>query len=1126
MAVVDKPLSAEDKKKIDQVIPDLEAAIDKIDTLQKCYEDAAATAQKFDDDKSLANGNVPWDITNANRRNAFEYIYSEPLQTIMSGRSVEVGNFVNPDSSVSRANRVDVTPLSITTIEGFAKGVRYDQIFNDHQHFIKGPGATLSNLLTEARTNLDTFNIVNYQSNLTNAKKLLVNQMVEPVRIFIQSLRVTDSQITNPQSFFYKTGSSYGTTATFDPETIGNFDMGPEMDSLREQAGEIFTKLRDLFNAIDALSKIKEDILKRVVLNNQGFTEDPNEPGTFNKGTDAKENWGIKFSYTKTFNSNEFIRTTGQNKALNNSLTQTRTRDTNRQQALNNSTLRANQQLLEGINLEQTRHYYMSLLPAIKSNLPVQGGVDVPGAMPGLQFRIENTIVKHKVPGFSPIYQPLGIDCIKCTIVGLFTGEDGVDFSDALLKDLSTGLLADGTTLRPAKGGIATPSRASKNNNPFLNGGPLDYRNNPLVFRTGVDTPIPKNEKQQPNRAVLSEDAFSNAQEFYNEIVAPGVEIEVEINTKGRSGGKTGGASGPFRNSETGNPFFKALVKRMDIYYVRQDRAYFILDLLITNSGLIGEECINLTNVIEESTELFNETEPDADITLDLLEKCFNKKATRRYRFKKDRKDTELVIDTSTGLSYEVQNKKRLIPNSYLQPQETLLKMISAAREKSLSNGIRFNGSADDTLISNVQTILKNIQTGARKSPSAIEDTVSSVNIPAIPGSFPGLSLNSLNRNAGNNIRYRSGDNRFVVYNNNSVQLRGGEAYTVSFEEGIDAINIAVIFGQRSDLLTGLVEIVNKSNFDLNNTCNTAINDAATELEDTQTQVRNSDKLPARVLSLENIINSTNTALSDIEKPQIVPGTADSPELRDRLSQAGGVTKHLKNIEEGSMNETLISGLNDYLSLISKAEDAPAISNNSKLTTDLINTAKRNKTKFFSVTTGKVRDVEVITAAGTGGSGTGSQGNTDDVINVTLRTRVNGGEDFFVKSGNSTQAFPGTTSTVFNVQLGLYTQTSKGILEGAREGQQHYRIKSITIQDPYSVVPATRRDSLNASSTTVPNAPDNASPGDTNEPAKPSLLSEIVDGLRAQAQADVTIREVSVEELQEGFDQALEQIFQ
>ena len=1049
MAVVNKPLSAEDKKKIDKVIPDLEAAIDKIDTLQKCYEDAAATAQKFNDDRSLANTNVPWDITNANRRNAFEYIYSEPLQTIMSGQIG--GTFINPDTSTSRVD-VEGRSLSNTRIDGFGKNVRYDQIFNDHQHFIKGPANSLSNLLTEARTNLDTFNIVNYQSNLTNAKKLLVNQMIEPVRIFIQSIEVTNREITNPQSLFYKTGSAYGTVATFDPETISNFNMGSEMDSLREQAGEIFTKLRDLFNAIDALSKIKEDILKRVVLNNQGFKEDPNEPGTFNKGIDAKENWGIKFTYSKQFTSSEFIRTTGQNEALNNSLTQTRTRDANKQQALNNTTLRANQELLEGINLEQDRTFYMSLLPAIKSNLPVQGGVDVPGAMPGLQFRIENTIVKHKVPGFAPIYQPLGIDCIKCTIVGMFTGEDGVDFSDTLLKDLSTGLLADSTTLRPAKGGVSTTDRARRNTSPFLDGGALDYRNNPLVFRTGVDTPIPKNEKQQPNKAVLSEDAFSNAQEFYNEIVAPGSEITVEINTKGRSGGKTGGADGAFRDSETGNPFFKALVKRMDIYYVRQDRCYFILDLLITNSGLIGEECINLTNVIEEATELFEEVQENVELSVDELNKCFGQDPVREYKIKNGNfRDGRFKVNLKTGLSFRyIQSSNTLVPdnNTYpLNARGTINTLVRASSDKSLNRGAV-------EYVKDIQKIILNANSGIRKTSGERQFIASffSYNTGA-GGYFP----TKFDTSTGLFFRF---DN---IQGRNILSVKNGQPITFTLEEVMSANNIA---GDSSERLAALSEIASFMEFNKPNACQTTIEDRQKELEATQRAADTETVVDdIEILSINDIINNTNSSLTK-EQEYTTPGTLDSPELRDRLDTAD--TNLLTPIEKGDLDESLISAVNDYLSLISTNEDAPPISNNTLLTTDLINTVKRNAT-YRSEETGKIRELEVVSADLTG-SGLGDE-QVSNTIYITARARVNGGETFIVKSGTRTQSYPGITFAVFNLQLIVSNGGEK------TRDNTTYRVKSIKLNVPNFSTPST--------TTSVETAPTDISPGDTNTPVKP-----------------------------------------
>jgi hypothetical protein len=58
---------------------------------------------------------------------------------------------------------------------------------------------------------------------------------------------------------------------------------------------------------------------------------------------------------------------------------------------------------------------------------------------------------------------------------------------------------------------------------------------------------------------------------------------------------------GPLRNSETGNPSFKGIVRNMEVYHSRSDRTWYTIQMELTDYGLIGEEAINLTSNLEEN---------------------------------------------------------------------------------------------------------------------------------------------------------------------------------------------------------------------------------------------------------------------------------------------------------------------------------------------------------------------------------------------------------------------------------------------------------------------------------------------------------------------------------------------
>lgn len=103
------------------------------------------------------------------------------------------------------------------------------------------------------------------------------------------------------------------------------------------------------------------------------------------------------------------------------------------------------------------KEWYLSLLPAMKSVIPLQGGMDTPNAMPGLQYRITNSISKHRIPGFQPIYQNMGIDSLYITIVGTFTGDGGLGLLDTRMNPGQ-----EVTGLTPAGDPSDSPTRREK----------------------------------------------------------------------------------------------------------------------------------------------------------------------------------------------------------------------------------------------------------------------------------------------------------------------------------------------------------------------------------------------------------------------------------------------------------------------------------------------------------------------------------------------------------------------------------------------------------------------------------------------------------------------------------------
>lgn len=566
----------------------------------------------------------------------WDFMFNNPIRFIYDSPNPEVAStIVNPVDNIQRE--------------------RYDSIFREHLQRIKIPGG-VQDSVNNAVSQLNNLNTVGYQNALTQATNIIVEPMLSELIVLRDIINAVNNEINNPQSVIYKPGGiSFGPYTT---NTISSFQMPPLMLEIRDGINALISILREIYNRIDEIVNLPQDVLARISLLNTGLEQNPNNPNEFSMvKPQEKDPWGIRFTYTSQQAGNLFAQQRQVNEftdvASRNATGINRRNNNQRQQEL-----QASRDILEQTTINLQKDFYFQLLPAIKSNLPVSGGTDVPGAMPGIQFRIENNIVKHKIPGFAPVYQPIGIDSIKCTLVGMFTGSDGLDLSANYLQDLSAGLLNRGQNLPVgskqeysiAKNG-PTLSAFDSSNNPYLNG-EIDPRNNPLVFNDGVDIPIPSQSRSRTASpvAVISEDAFRGAQDFYNEIVSQGREVEVELNLRKGTGAYPGGSVGPFRDPETGNPKFKGLIRRLDLYYVRRDRCWFIIDLEITDSGLIGKECLNLTNVIEESIDLFEGVAEPLGLTKEQLDKCF--KDPIEMPLKGEDSGKVFVVDQSTGLSY------------------------------------------------------------------------------------------------------------------------------------------------------------------------------------------------------------------------------------------------------------------------------------------------------------------------------------------------------------------------------------------------------------------------------------------------------------------------------------------
>lgn len=290
---------------------------------------------------------------------------------------------------------------------------------------------------------------------------------------------------------------------------------------------------------------------------------------------------------------------------------------------------------LQRLNEPPSKEWFLKLLPAMKSTMGTQGGMDVPGSMPGLSIRITPSIVKHRIPGFQPVYQHMGVDSVVITLVGAFTGADG------------------------------------ENHKPY--NGEMLYRGKG-EYDSRLDNVI----KGELCDVVRSFDAYKSFNEFYRIAVLDSNEMEVEINLARNNDvmqpQKSSFASN-LRDATSGNPKFKCFLRRMEAFHAKSDRTWYTMELEVTDHGIASNEPVNLTNLIEESVAQVNNN-LDTPKVNSASKKCkeeflsINSSAKEKLDLIRSGKYKISLLETKDYTQSEIaSNAKKLnITNHYIMP--------------------------------------------------------------------------------------------------------------------------------------------------------------------------------------------------------------------------------------------------------------------------------------------------------------------------------------------------------------------------------------------------------------------------------------------------------------------------
>ena len=220
-----------------------------------------------------------------------------------------------------------------------------------------------------------------------------------------------------------------------------------------------------------------------------------------------------------------------------------------------------------GIKFTADKPYFMDLLPARQSTIPVQGGRDVPNAMPGLNYKLVTQVGKQAIPGFSPVYQNLGIKGMQVTIVGAFTGGDG------------------------AKQLVDAPDSKDnfKTNNPFWS----NAKGSPTLS----DNPDRGGKLPELN-------AYNSYTEFV-QVCQQGKHMEVEINLFQVYNQNIATQIGEAvrLQSKNGNPKFTGIVRSLDVYHATKERTWYTLIMDVTDFGMASKGAINLNNELKAAID-------------------------------------------------------------------------------------------------------------------------------------------------------------------------------------------------------------------------------------------------------------------------------------------------------------------------------------------------------------------------------------------------------------------------------------------------------------------------------------------------------------------------------------------
>lgn len=312
---------------------------------------------------------------------------------------------------------------------------------------------------------------------------------------------------------------------------------------------------------------------------------------------------------------------------------------------------------------EPLQNWYLTLLPAMQSVMPKQGGRDVPQAMPGMQVKVSNKIIKQAVPGMGPIYQNMGMESMTIVLVGCFTGDGGLEVipprmadirgngnpesgpagnltydsnmpirgrrTDPTLEEIQQKLLTPKTDPAQVSYGrmpmtYTIPYKESRADSLFLQDGCPGQCPPPGYYRDTYNHPkqLPASTKDPyspyqdlgpyPNTGVTMLghqaarlDAYQEFTSFYKIAYVEGHLLEIEVNTRRNRDGMSpqidpfSPVENPLRDSG-GNPKFKGYIKRLETYLQYSDRVWYTMEIEVTDLGLNQSKVpLNLTNLIK-----------------------------------------------------------------------------------------------------------------------------------------------------------------------------------------------------------------------------------------------------------------------------------------------------------------------------------------------------------------------------------------------------------------------------------------------------------------------------------------------------------------------------------------------